>query len=91
MAADSCKARGANEIEERLMSSGTRERAGGSAKSTATSTLAVDGLPEDHELHNGGFSSEDRRRAPEEVRKVERDKWRHRGARGIQRGFIWMR
>jgi hypothetical protein len=53
------------------MSLGTRERAGRLAESTTTSTLAVDGLPENHELHNGGFSSANRRRTPEEVRGVE--------------------
>jgi hypothetical protein len=36
----------------------------------STSTLAVDGLPEDHELHHGGFLSATRRRTPEEVGEV---------------------
>jgi hypothetical protein len=53
----------------------------------ATSTLAIDDLPEDLELPNGGFSSAERRRAPEEVRGVERGKWataeRTKGSRGF--------
>jgi hypothetical protein len=57
------------------------------AGSTATSTLAVDDLPEYLELPNGGFSSAERRRAPEEVRGVERGKWatveRTKGSRGF--------
>jgi hypothetical protein len=66
----------------------SRERAEGEiGGAIATSTLTGGGLSDDHELHNGGFSSADRRRAPGEVREMERDKWRHRGEREIQRGF----
>jgi hypothetical protein len=57
------------------------------AELTTTSTLAIDDLPEDLELSNGGFSSAERRRAPEEVRGVERGKWataeRMKGSRGF--------
>jgi hypothetical protein len=44
----------------------------------ATSTLAVDDLPEDLELPSGGFSSTERRRAPEEARVVDRKQMRER-------------
>jgi hypothetical protein len=49
------------EIEARLVSLETRGRAGRTAESTATSTLAVDDLPKALELSNGGFSSAERR------------------------------
>jgi hypothetical protein len=79
------------EIEARLASSKTRGRAGRTAESTATSTLAVGDLPEALELSNGGFSSAEHRRVLEEVRGVERGKWatvkRTKGSRGFLFGY----
>jgi hypothetical protein len=53
--------------------------------STATSTLAVDDLREDLELPSGGFSSAERRQAPEEARGVGRKQMRERevASRGV--------
>jgi hypothetical protein len=49
------------EIKARLASSETKGRAGRTAESMATSTLAVGDLPDALELSNGSFSSVERR------------------------------
>jgi hypothetical protein len=67
-----------------LASSETREKGRGTARSTATSTLAVDDLLDDLELPGGFFFSARRRRAPAGEREVERGQMRGRGE--FQRG-----
>jgi hypothetical protein len=71
------------------VSSESREGAGGTAGSMATSTHAVDNLRKDLELPSGGFSSTEHRRAPEEARGVGRKQMRERevASRGVP-GFI---
>jgi hypothetical protein len=77
------------EILGGLVSSESREGAGGTAGSMATSTHAVDNLRKDLELPSGGFSSTEHRRAPEEARGVGRKQMRERevASRGVP-GFI---
>jgi hypothetical protein len=67
-----------------IASSQTRERAGETARSTATSTFAVDDLLDDLELPGGCFFSARRRRAPAGEWGVEREQMS--GERGFQRG-----
>jgi hypothetical protein len=65
-------------------SSESREKAGETARSTATSTLAIDDLLDDLELPGGCFFSARRQRAPADARGVERGQMRGRGE--FQRG-----
>jgi hypothetical protein len=67
-----------------LASSETREKGRGMARSTATSTLAIDDLLDDLELPGGFFFSARRQRAPAGEREVERGKMR--GIGEFQRG-----
>jgi hypothetical protein len=67
-----------------LASSETREKGRGTARSTATSTLAVDDLLDDLKLPGGFFFSARRQQAPAGEREVERGQMRGRGE--FQRG-----
>jgi hypothetical protein len=67
-----------------LTSSETREKGRGTARSTTTSTLAVDDLLDDLELPGRFFFSARRRRAPAGEKEVERGQMRGRGE--FQRG-----
>jgi hypothetical protein len=86
---------GEGEIQRVERVSESKERVETPARSTTTSTVAVDDLTEARELPGGGFSSAKRQRAPEEVRGVERKQMRGRGGfqraspAYIKRGWVW--
>jgi hypothetical protein len=52
-----------------------RERAGEMARSTATSTLAIDDLPDELELSGEGSVSDTRRQGPAGERECGESKW----------------